>query len=107
MKYGFYFLAAAVAMACLALIHRGWFWLLLWPAGSFFVVASAYIAIGPRILGKKPSGTLPWYSTILLFPYLLFVWIAWHILRLINNERACDEVSPSLVIGRPVAPWNG
>jgi protein-tyrosine phosphatase len=100
MKYGFYFLAAAVAMTWQALVHRGWFWLLLWPASSFFVVAFAYIVIGPRILGKKSDGTLTWYSTIALLPYHLFTWILWHINRFVNNESACDEVSPSLVIGR-------
>jgi protein-tyrosine phosphatase len=100
MKYGFYFLAVGVAMTWQALIHRGWCWLLLWPASSFSVVASAYIAIGPRIIGKKSNGTLAWYSIIVLLPYLLFTWISWHILRLINNERPCNEVSPNLIIGR-------
>jgi protein-tyrosine phosphatase len=100
MKYGFCFLAVGVLMACQALVHRGWFWLMLWPATSFLVVAAAYLVIGPRILGKRSNGTLPWYSTIVLLPYLLFAWIAWHIIRLINNERPCNEVSPSLVIGR-------
>jgi protein-tyrosine phosphatase len=100
MKYGFYFLAVGVAMTWQALMYRGWLWLLLWPAGSFSVVASAYFISGPRILGKKSSGTLAWYSIVALLPYLLFTWISWHILRLINNEHACNEVSPGLVIGR-------
>ncbi len=41
MKYGVLFATVAVLLVASALLHRGWQFLLLWPAVSFGVVALA------------------------------------------------------------------
>jgi protein-tyrosine phosphatase len=75
-------------------------WLLLWPAGSFLLIGSAYAGLGPRICGKRPDGRIAWWAMLLLLPYLLMTWTVWHVIRLLSRETCCDEVAPGVWVGR-------
>ena len=100
MKFAILFLLVGVTLTYQALVFRGACWLLLWPALSFFAVASAYVGLGPRVFGKQPDGSLAWYSVIALFPYLLLIWLSWHTLRIVSKEPPYNEVISGLIVGR-------
>lgn len=100
MKYGITFIALGGVLAFYAAEFRGWFWILLWPATSFFLVGVSYLGLGPRIFGKQKNGTLAWYSVILLLPYFLFTWGVWHLLRIVRKEDCYNEVASGLFVGR-------
>jgi len=71
----------------------------LWPAGSFFVVAAAYLRLGPGVLGKRSDGSLPLSRILALLPYFLFTWGVWRLLRL-GPEPPHNLVAPGVVLGR-------
>jgi protein-tyrosine phosphatase len=74
--------------------------LLLWPAGSFLLIGSAYARLGPRVCGKRPDGRIAWWAFLFLLPYLLMTWTGWYIIRLLSRETCCDEVAPGVWVGR-------
>ncbi len=100
MKYGILFLLIGLALLVNAIWHSGLFWLMLWPSLSFVAVAAAYSALGPRIFGKKPDGTMSAYAVVALLPYLLLTWGTWHLVRLLSREDCYNELVPGLFIGR-------
>ncbi|NOK00490.1 hypothetical protein HNV27_02570 [Myxococcus xanthus] len=100
MKYAFVFAMAAVLIAFLALRLGGVAWLLLWPGVSFILVALAYAGLGEHAFGKRVDGRMQPWAVILLLPYLLLTWGAWHLARWLSRERAFDEVVPGVFIGR-------
>jgi hypothetical protein len=105
MPYAAAFFIFAAAFATEAALHRGWWWLLLYPAVSFAVVGAAYAGAGPRVFGKTPGGRHPLWATILLGPYLLFTHGVWHVDRVLLGRRFCDEVAPGVWVGR--RRWRG
>src|SRR5207253_2722028 len=52
------------------------------------------------VCGKRRDGRLATRSVILLLPYLLPTWLAWHCFRLLSREACCNEVTPGLWLGR-------
>jgi len=80
--------------------HGGWFFLLLWPAISFGLVASAYLGLGPRVFGKRPDGTLSVISIATLLPYFLYLWAVWHVVRLASREPPYNSLPGGVLIGR-------
>jgi hypothetical protein len=82
MKYAVLFLVLGPALIAEAVICRGLYWLLVWPGVSLTLVGLAYLRLGPGVFGKKPDGTLAWYSVLLLLPYLLAAWVVWQVLAL-------------------------
>ena len=73
MKYAVAFVIFAAGLAYLAVAHRGWSWLLLWPAASFLIVGAGYASLGARVMGKRGDGSMAPWSSVLLAPYRLFV----------------------------------
>jgi predicted protein tyrosine phosphatase len=96
-RVGFYYASAALILVC-ALV---WFWpwgaLLLWPAMSLGVVASAYFGAGPVIF-LKADGQLHWSARLVLLPCVLG-----QQLSLLYYRRQCrswDKITPEIWIGR-------
>jgi protein-tyrosine phosphatase len=94
------FCILAGGLVATAFDFRGWVWLCLWPALSYFLAGLAYAGLGPRVFGKRPDGSMaPWAAFPLAF-YLAVVWTVWHLRRLLVSEKACVEIAPGLWIGR-------
>jgi hypothetical protein len=75
--------------------------LLLWPAASFAIVASAYLGVGPRIFGKRSDGSMHLGATLVLLPYLLPYRALWWLLRARADSQPYVELVPrSLFVGR-------
>jgi protein-tyrosine phosphatase len=83
-----------------AWVNGGWWWLLLWPAVSFLVLAWAYYARRPGVLGKRPGGSIHPAVFVMLLPYFGLTWTVWHATRLMSRDGAGHEVAPGLYVGR-------
>lgn len=104
MKYGTLFLGLGGILAFYGYLNGGWGWLLLWPAGSFSIVACGYFGLGARVFGKRSDGTIAWYGLVFLLPYLIYTWAIWHLSRIIIKEDCYNEISPGLYVGRRALP---
>lgn len=94
------FFLFAVGCAVLAAAHGGWHWLLAWPAASLAVVAAAYAGGGPRLLGKRPGGSLHPAAVALHLPFLVLTWFVWHLVALLRGSREATLVADGLWVGR-------
>ena len=56
-----------------------------------------YLRRNPGIYGKKPDGTLPWWSWGLFLPLHLFTLAVWHLFRLWIGRRLLAHEFPSEV----------
>lgn len=102
MKY-----AVALPVLGFTLLLLGWrlgggagAWLLAWTGASFGAVGAGYAGLGPRVLGKRPNGTLAWPNVVALLPYFALTWGLWHVQRLLGREPNWAEVAPGLWLGR-------
>lgn len=100
MKYGIAFTTMAALIAYIAIINGGLAYLLLWSALSFLLVAFAYFGAGPTVFGKQQSGTLQPIRQLVLAPFLLYLSLVWHMVRLISREAPYDRLTESVFIGR-------
>lgn len=105
-------LAMGIVFLCLAVLFAasvGWFggitWVLVWPAFSLIVVGSGYVWVGPGVIGKRPDGTIPWYTALPVMPYLGVAQLAWWGVRVMGDEDAYNEVAPGLYLGRRLNHW--
>jgi protein-tyrosine phosphatase len=104
MKYALFFLIIAAQFFLEAALLGGYFWIFAWPGVSFALVALAYLGLGPGVFGKRASGSLAWWSTLLLLPYLLLTWLTWHLVRRLTREDCYNEVAPGIFVGRRPLP---
>jgi protein-tyrosine phosphatase len=102
MKHALTYLISGAVLSALGLYFGGWAYLLLWPAVACLLIGVAYAGAGAGIFGKRPDGSLPWWSWVLLLPYLAFTWSLWKLKRKISKETLYDEVAPGLWVGRRV-----
>jgi hypothetical protein len=100
MKYGILFGIVAVLLTVMAFMHRGWYWLYLWPAVSFGIISAGYLHLGPTVYGKSQQGMHCRWRQLLLWPYLIYLWTVWHSVRLFKRETAFDQLSERIYIGR-------
>lgn len=100
MKFGIVFVFLAAVIADYAWLLRPWGLFLLWPALSFFLVATAYLGIGPRVFGKRRNGRLRPLSSLLLCPFLLYTWLIWFAVSKWGREAAFNRITEKLVVGR-------
>lgn len=100
MKYGVLFSTLSLLLAFYAFASGGWLFLLAWPATSFGVIGLAYLALGYRVFGKRPDGSMTFASVAILLPYLLYLWGVWHIVRLVSREPAHNTLIDGVFIGR-------
>jgi protein-tyrosine phosphatase len=104
MKFGILFLTTATLLIAHAFIHQGFAFLLLWPALCLAIIGGAYLGFGPGVFGKRPDGSMRTGAVLLLFPYLLYQWGLWHLLRPLRKEKPYDELIPGVLIGRRLLP---
>lgn len=75
-------------------------WFLFYPALSFGLVSFAYLTNSVRIFGKRKDGNIGIISKIVLFPYLVYAWLIWHVVDILRREHTYDRLTPDLFIGR-------
>lgn len=100
MLYALVFSLLGLGWVILAAETRGFAWLLLWPGIGNLAIAAAYAGLGAKVFGKRPSGTIGPPALAILFPYTVFTWLTWFVIRQFTSEPACTEVAPGLWIGR-------
>ena len=100
MRIGFLLLLIAVLLVLVAGMHQGLWWLLLWPAFSFALVAAGYFGLGPRVFNKSEAGLVPLFNRCLLFPYLLYLNGVWHVSRLLRPEPPLNQLTENLFVSR-------
>jgi len=96
------FLILGFGAAAAALSLRAWpWWLLLWPALAWIVIAGAFRANRPDLLGKRPEGGRPLILTVFFGPYLAYPRVLWLLKRIFGVDPvAHHEVGPGLWLGR-------
>ena len=97
--------APALFVIGAAQIALGWLyhtaaWLLGWSGVSFIAVSLAYVWQKPGIFGKRTDGTLTPWHVALLWPYLLFTWVAWFLGSRLSREAPGHLIAPGLWLGR-------
>lgn len=100
MKYGFLFLTSAFLFLLLAMRYGSYAWLLVWPAVVYAWVGLGYLAIGPRVFGKQPDGTIPVPVAVALAPFFVYLWTVWWIMRWVQSEPATHELVPDILMSR-------
>lgn len=95
-KVGAYYFAAACACVAFAWSCRPWTAILLWPATSLAITATAYWGIGPAIY-RKENGRLPLSTRVMLAPCLLGQWLS--LLYYRHQANAWDQITPGVWIG--------
>ncbi len=100
MKYGFLFLLLAIAIGVAAFRGGPWAWLLFYPAFSFGVIAAAYLFSAPGVFGKHFDGRRSRLGTLLVLPYVLYVSVVWHVVRLLSREPKTNALNDELVLSR-------
>lgn len=87
-------------LIAIGLFEHGWLLLAIWLGGDFLALGIAHARGFHRVLGKRPDGSLPFWSWLIFLPYLLYMGVVWHTIRLFSREPAQNEVTEHLVIGR-------
>lgn len=88
----------AAAFVALAIWTR--VWILLWPAAVLLAVAIVYLASAPRAFGKRPDGTLAWWSWLAWAPLLGYMRLLHELARWATDEPVANEVTPGVWVGR-------
>ncbi|MEA3208580.1 MAG: hypothetical protein QOE70_1637 [Chthoniobacter sp.] len=73
---------------------------LIWLGGDFLILGIAHFRRAQGLFGKRPDGTLPFWSWIAFLPLLLFSSLVWHAARIFSSEPAFNHISDDLVVGR-------
>ena len=82
-------------------IDRGGYWILLiWPALSLLVISAGYMGLGAFVYGKRKDGSFSLWSLIIHFPYFIYSWSIWYVLKMMIKEAATDTITNNLTIGR-------
>ena len=72
LRYG----KAAILFALVALLFKGgWLWLF-WPAFALGAVSLAYLGLGVELFAKDAQGRVAWPARIALAPYLIGAWLS-------------------------------
>ena len=100
MKYAIFFVAGSAAAIWAAFQGSALSLLLLWPGASLATVALGYSGSGPKVFGKRPSGTLAPVTALVLAPYLTLTWLVWHCSRVLRREMPFNRLTPGITIGR-------
>jgi hypothetical protein len=102
--YGIFFLALAALCAYYGVLSGAPKWWLLWPGVTCLLLAEGYLGLGGKVLGKRSDGSIRWYMIPVAFPYFIYCWSKWLIMRLFTDEAAFDRILPYLYIGRFAFP---
>lgn len=101
MRFGIFFLSVALLLAHRAVTLQGGNLVLLWPAASCMAVGLGYITrLRHRVFGKRHDGSIAPAAVAVLFPYLIYLWTVWHLIRLISREPPHNILVDDVLIGR-------
>ncbi len=100
MKYGVCFLLLSTALLMTAIQGGRWYFVLVYPAISFAIVAIGYFGFGPTIFGKSSDGKRKWLATFFLLPYLFLTLVTWHLLRLLSRESSTNQLDTDFLLSR-------
>jgi len=92
-----YYAAGAIAFAIVAVVFGSWFLLLLWPAASLALTASAYVR-GDSTIFRKKNGRLSISTRLVLGPYLIGAIISRLVYR--GGREPWIEAAPGVYRGR-------
>jgi len=87
-------------LIAVGLFERGWMILLVWPGANFLVLGIAHGIGAHRVFGKRPNGTLPFWSWLAFLPLLIFTIAVWRLLPMVMREPAHNTVTEQLTVGR-------
>lgn len=96
-RIGFYYAVSGVTLVILSTVFWPWGGLLLWPAASVLIVASAYFGFISNPY-RKEHGKLPLVSKLLLAPTLLGQLLSLQYYK--HRANPWDEIVPGLLLGR-------
>lgn len=96
-RVGAIYCTGAAALMAVAMMSWPWGAILLWPALSLSLIASAYFGIGPGIF-RKDGGRLPIATWLLLGPVILGQRLS--MLRYIGRSNPWDAITANVWIGR-------
>jgi hypothetical protein len=85
------------------LIQGGWWLLIAWFGCDYLAVGIAHARGAHGLFGKRPDGSLPFWSWVAFFPLIIVSLAVWYVLRL-SRESAQHGVTGDLVIGRRLIP---
>jgi len=98
-KYGPIMLVLSAGLAVQT--SRGGPWLLFgWPSASFLLVSIAYFTDSVSLFGKRTDGTRSGIASLLMGPYLAFVYAVWRLQIAFLHEAAMHEVNERLIVAR-------
>lgn len=104
MNHGRLLALLGVSLVVLGIFERGWFFILSWLGLNFLQLATAHARGNQHVFGKRPDGTIPWFSCLMFLPLLLMTIAVWHLIRWISREPAFNVVNENLTIGRRILP---
>lgn len=95
--------AIGLCLSVIAVREGKWAWWLTWLGLDFLVISVAYAIKASGVFGKRSDGTIPWWSYVVFFPYLVMSAAMWNLSRLVSRESAANAISKELVVGRRLA----
>jgi hypothetical protein len=101
MKYALTLILLALVLCALGasagrLAGPVWIWL----GADFLLLGIAHARLASGLFGKRPDGTLPWWSWLVFLPLHVLHALVWRLYRLFRTEPAWHQVTATLVIGR-------
>jgi hypothetical protein len=100
MRYGYLLGMLGLALLSAGAWVGGWAWLAVWIGADFVMLGYAHIRGLHTLFGKRPDGTLPWWSWFMFLPMLAYLHAAWHLTRVFARKPAWSRVDAQLVVGR-------
>ncbi len=92
----------SLGLTSAAVMLQQYYWLLLWPALAFALVAAAYSGVGPCIFQKDALGKSSWAARWVLLPYHLLAKLsAWYYSQ---GLAPYTMITPQLAVGGIRAP---
>ena len=104
MSYKYILTLIGLPLITIGLVERGWFVLLVWLGGDFFILGLAHWQAAHGVFGKKTDGTISFWHRLLFFPLLVYTAVVWHLTRLFSRGSAYNTVTEQLVVGRRLLP---
>lgn len=104
MSYKYLITLIGLTLITIGLVEWGWFILLVWLGGNFFVLGVAHWLAAHEVFGKKPDGVIPFWHRLAFFPLLIHTTVVWHLTRRFSSESPYNSVTEQLVIGRRLLP---
>jgi hypothetical protein len=88
----------------LGAIEGNWRWLAVWAGTGLVALGVAHLRGSPGVFGKRPDGTLPFWSWVVFLPLLAYVLLVWHLMRVLLRDAAWQSIDEHLTVGRRLLP---